>query len=46
MEMAAEIAHCHQEKFNGSGYPNGFSGSEIPLSARITAPADSYNALR
>ena len=46
MEMAAEIAHGHQEKYNGSGYPQGLSGSDIPLSARITALADVYDALR
>jgi len=44
-DMAAEIALCHQEKFNGSGYPNGISGTEIPLSARISALADVFDAL-
>ena len=36
--------HCH-EKWNGSGYPKGLSGEDIPLSARITALADVYDAL-
>lgn len=44
-DMAAEIALCHQEKFNGSGYPNGVSGQDIPLSARISALADVFDAL-
>lgn len=43
--MAAEIANYHQEKFNGSGYPTGISGERIPLSARISAIADVFDAL-
>jgi len=43
--MAADIAHCHQEKFDGSGYPNAVSGADIPLSARISALADVFDAL-
>jgi HD-GYP domain-containing protein (c-di-GMP phosphodiesterase class II) len=43
--MAREIALYHQEKFNGSGYPNGVKGEEIPLSARICALADVFDAL-
>lgn len=46
LEMAAEIAHGHQEKFDGTGYPRQLSGHNIPLSARITALADVYDALR
>jgi PAS domain S-box-containing protein len=46
LEMAAEIAHSHQEKFDGSGYPQGLAGEAIPLSARILAVADVYDALR
>lgn len=43
--MAAEIANFHQEKYNGSGYPTGISGERIPLSARISALADVFDAL-
>lgn len=44
-DMAAEIALCHQEKYDGRGYPNGISGEAIPLSARISALADVFDAL-
>ncbi|MDH8677379.1 HD domain-containing protein [Fusibacter bizertensis] len=40
-----EIALNHHEKFDGSGYPNGIKGEEIPLSARIVAVADVFDAL-
>jgi len=40
-----EIAHYHHEKWDGSGYPDGLSGEDIPLSARIMALADVYDAL-
>jgi putative two-component system response regulator len=43
--MAEEIARCHHERWDGSGYPNGLSGEMIPLSARIVAVADFYDAL-
>src|SRR5690606_6928073 len=43
--MAEEIARCHHERWDGSGYPNGLAGEEIPLSARIVAVADFYDAL-
>lgn len=46
MKLAAEITLNHHEKFNGKGYPNKLKGKEIPLSARITAIADVYDALR
>jgi HD-GYP domain-containing protein (c-di-GMP phosphodiesterase class II) len=46
LAMAAEIARCHHEKWNGSGYPAGLAGEAIPLSARIVAIADIYDALR
>lgn len=45
MTMAREIALCHHEKFDGSGYPNGLKGEDIPLSARIVAIADVFDAL-
>ena len=42
---AREIAYCHHEKWDGSGYPNGLAGEEIPISARLMALADVYDAL-
>ena len=45
LSMSAEIALYHHEKFDGTGYPGGFSGTDIPLSARIVALADVYDAL-
>ncbi|MDP2783879.1 MAG: HD domain-containing phosphohydrolase [Sulfurimicrobium sp.] len=43
--MGIEIADGHHEKWDGSGYPRGLKGSDIPLSARIAALADVYDAL-
>lgn len=43
--MAASIALTHHEKWDGSGYPNGLSGEDIPLEGRITAIADVFDAL-
>jgi putative two-component system response regulator len=43
--FAREIAHSHQEKWDGSGYPQNLVGEEIPLSARLMAVADVYDAL-
>jgi HD-GYP domain-containing protein (c-di-GMP phosphodiesterase class II) len=45
LQMAHEIALFHHERWDGSGYPTGISGEEIPLSARIVAIADVYDAL-
>lgn len=45
LRYAREIAHGHHEKWDGSGYPQGLSGDAIPLSARIMAVADVYDAL-
>ncbi len=44
--MGIEIALHHHEWWDGSGYPNGLAGEDIPLSARIMALADCYDALR
>ncbi|MCJ7603077.1 MAG: response regulator [Desulfobulbaceae bacterium] len=45
LKMSAEIALSHHEKFNGAGYPDGLSGNDIPLAARIVALSDVYDAL-
>ena len=45
LQMGAIIALHHHEKYNGSGYPHGLAGEEIPLPARIVAIADAYDAL-
>lgn len=45
LKVAAEIAHTHHEKFDGTGYPNGLSGDNIPLFGRIVAVADVFDAL-
>ena len=42
---AAEIVYCHQEYFDGNGYPNGLRGREIPVGARIFAVADTLDAI-
>jgi putative two-component system response regulator len=44
-QMARDIAYSHHEKFDGSGYPQGLVGEEIPFSARIVGLADVYDAL-
>ncbi len=46
LEIAKDMAYYHHEKWNGTGYPTGLSGEDIPLSARIMAVADVYDALR
>jgi len=45
MRMAEEIALSHHEWWNGAGYPQGLRGEAIPLSARIVAVADVFDAL-
>ncbi len=45
LELAATIARSHHERFDGSGYPDGLSGTAIPLAGRIVAVADVFDAL-
>jgi putative two-component system response regulator len=45
LKVAKEIAYSHQEKWDGSGYPEGLAGDGIPVSARLMAVADVYDAL-
>jgi len=45
LALAREIAWCHHEKWNGSGYPRGLSGTSIPISGRLMAVVDVYDAL-
>lgn len=45
LTLAKEIARWHHEKWNGSGYPDGLSGDAIPVSARLMALADVFDAL-
>ena len=45
LTFAKEIAGCHHEKWDGSGYPNGLLGEQIPVAARLMALADVYDAL-
>lgn len=45
LQLAATIALCHHEKWDGSGYPNGLAGEDIPLEARIVSLVDVFDAL-
>lgn len=46
LHPALDIPYCHHEKWDGTGYPRGLKGDEIPLAARIFAIVDVYDALR
>jgi len=45
-EIGSQVVLSHHENWDGTGYPEGLSGNHIPLSARIMAIADVYDALR
>ena len=45
LKVACDMAQYHHEKWNGKGYPEGLKGKEIPLTARILAVTDVYDAL-
>lgn len=45
LQPALDIPYCHHEKWDGTGYPNGLRGTDIPLAARIFAVVDVYDAL-
>lgn len=45
LSMAANIVLCHEERFDGSGYPAGLKGNEIPLAARLFAVIDTLDAM-
>lgn len=45
LEPALDIVLCHQERFDGSGYPHGLKGEQIPLGARIFAVVDTFDAM-
>lgn len=45
LDLAAKIALTHHEKWDGSGYPNGLAGNDIPIEGRIAAIADVFDAL-
>jgi HD-GYP domain-containing protein (c-di-GMP phosphodiesterase class II) len=45
LEPALEIPYCHHERWDGKGYPSGLKGEQIPISARIFAVVDVWDAL-
>jgi HD-GYP domain-containing protein (c-di-GMP phosphodiesterase class II) len=45
LEKALDIPYCHHEKWDGSGYPQGLKGEQIPLAARVFALVDVWDAL-
>jgi putative two-component system response regulator len=46
LQMASDIARCHHERHDGTGYPERLAGDAIPLAAKLVAVADVYDALR
>jgi len=46
LRPALDIPHCHHEHWNGTGYPRGLKGDQIPLAARIFTAVDIWDALR
>ena len=46
LHQSLDIPYCHHEKWDGTGYPRGLQGEQIPLSARIFAVVDMWDALR
>jgi response regulator RpfG family c-di-GMP phosphodiesterase len=46
LRNALDIPYCHHEKWDGSGYPRGLKGNQIPLAARIFAVVDVWDALK
>jgi response regulator RpfG family c-di-GMP phosphodiesterase len=46
LDVAAEVARCHHERWDGTGYPDGLAGEDIPLPARVVALVAVYEALR
>jgi putative nucleotidyltransferase with HDIG domain len=46
LKKAVDIPYCHHERWDGNGYPRGLSGTSIPLSARLFAVVDVWDALR
>ena len=46
LQPALDIPYCHHEKWDGSGYPRGLAGAEIPTPARLFAIVDVWDALR
>ena len=45
LAQMAELVRCHHERYDGTGYPSGLKGEQIPLAARILTVADSYDAM-
>ena len=46
LRAALDVPYCHHEKWDGTGYPRGLKGEQIPLAARIFAVVDVWDALR
>ena len=46
LKLALDIPYCHHEKWDGTGYPRGLKGEQIPLATRLFAVVDVWDALR